>query len=123
MPATAIHHVQLAMPRGEEDRGRAFYANLLGLTEIPKAASLKERGGLWFQIGALELHLGIEDDFRPAKKAHPGLLVDDLKALVSRLEAAGHATTPDNLLEGYDRAYVHDPFGNRIELLQSTPQR
>ena len=123
MPATAIHHVQLAMPRGEEDRGRAFYRDLLGLTEIPKAASLKERGGLWFEIGALELHLGIEDDFRPAKKAHPGLLVEDLPSLVTRLEAAGHPTTPDQLLEGYDRAYVHDPFGNRIELLEPIHQR
>jgi catechol 2,3-dioxygenase-like lactoylglutathione lyase family enzyme len=106
------------MPRGEEDRGRAFYADLLGLIEIVKPASLAERGGLWFRIGALELHLGVEDDFRPAKKAHPGLLVDDLPALVARLEAAGHATRPDNLLEGYDRAYVNDPFGNRVELLE-----
>jgi catechol 2,3-dioxygenase-like lactoylglutathione lyase family enzyme len=118
MSATAIHHVQLAMPRGEENRGRVFYAGLLGLVEIPKAASLGERGGLWFRIGALELHLGVEDDFRPAKKAHPGLLVDDLASLVTRLEAAGYATRPDYLLEGYDRAYVNDPFGNRIELLQ-----
>ncbi|MGH9419545.1 MAG: VOC family protein [Thermoanaerobaculia bacterium] len=118
MPVTAIHHVQLAMPRGDEDRGRAFYANLLGLTEIPKPGSLDERNGLWFRVGTLELHLGVEDDFRPAKKAHPGLLVDDLKSLVARLEAAGHTTTPDNRLEGYDRAYVHDPFGNRIELLE-----
>ena len=118
MPVTAIHHIQLAMPRGEEDRGRAFYADLLGLTEIPKPGSLNERGGLWFHIGALELHLGIEDDFRPAKKAHPGLLVDDLLSLVARLEAAGHTTTPDDRLEGYARAYVHDPFGNRIELLE-----
>jgi catechol 2,3-dioxygenase-like lactoylglutathione lyase family enzyme len=119
MSATAIHHVQLAMPRGEEDRGRDFYAGLLGLTEIPKPASLAERGGLWFRIGALELHLGVEDDFRPAKKAHPGLLVDHLSSLVARLEAAGYSTRPDYLLEGYDRAYVNDPFGNRIELLQS----
>jgi catechol 2,3-dioxygenase-like lactoylglutathione lyase family enzyme len=118
MPATAIHHIQLAMPRGEEDRGRAFYGELLGLIEIPKPASLNERGGLWFQIGPLEIHLGIEDDFRPAKKAHPGLLVDDLKTLVTRLEAGGHRAKPDNLLEGYDRAYVNDPFGNRIELLE-----
>ena len=118
MPATAIHHVQLAMPRGEEDRGRAFYADLLGLTEIPKPGGLNERNGLWFRIGALELHLGIEDDFRPAKKAHPGLLVDDLPSLVTRLESAGYATKPDNRLEGYDRAYVNDPFGNRIELLE-----
>lgn len=106
------------MPRGEEDRGRAFYADLLGLIEIPKAGSLAERGGLWFRIGALELHLGVEDGFRPAKKAHPGLLVDDLQDLVTSLEAAGYATRPDHLLEGYDRAYVNDPFGNRIELLQ-----
>jgi len=106
------------MPAGEESRGRGFYAGLLGLEEIPKPASLAERGGLWFRIGALELHLGVEQDFRPAKKAHPGLLVDDLASLVTRLEAAGHQTTPDHLLEGYDRAYVNDPFGNRIELLE-----
>ena len=118
MPATAIHHIQIAMPRGEEVRGRAFYADLLGLIEIPKPASLAERGGLWFRIGTLELHLGVEDDFHPAKKAHPGLLVDDLPSLVARLEAAGYATRPDNLLEGYDRAYVNDPFGNRVELLE-----
>jgi catechol 2,3-dioxygenase-like lactoylglutathione lyase family enzyme len=118
MSATAIHHVQLAMPRGEEDRGRAFYGSLLGLAEIPKPATLNERGGLWFRIGTLELHLGVEDEFRAAKKAHPGLLIDDLAALVTRLEAAGHTTRPDHLLEGYDRAYVDDPFGNRIELLQ-----
>jgi catechol 2,3-dioxygenase-like lactoylglutathione lyase family enzyme len=118
MPATAIHHVQLAMPRGEEDRGRVFYADLLGLTEILKPASLAERNGLWFRIGALELHLGVEDDFRPAKRAHPGLLVDDLSSLVTRLEAAGYTTKPDKRLEGYDRAYVNDPFGNRIELLE-----
>jgi catechol 2,3-dioxygenase-like lactoylglutathione lyase family enzyme len=118
MPVTAIHHVQLAMPRGEEANGRAFYGDLLGLAEIPKPPALNERGGLWFAIGALELHLGIEDDFRPAKKAHPGLLVDDLPSLVSRLEAAGYTTKPDHLLEGYGRAYVHDPFGNRIELLE-----
>ncbi len=106
------------MPRGEESRGRAFYTDLLGLSEIPKPASLAERGGLWFRIGSLELHLGVEDDFHPAKKAHPGLLVDDLPSLVARLEAAGHATKPDDRLEGYDRAYVNDPFGNRVELLE-----
>ena len=118
MTATAIHHIQIAMPRGEEDHGRAFYAGLLGLIEIPKPASLAERGGLWFRIGSLELHLGVEDDFHPAKKAHPGLLVDDLPSLVARLEAAGYGTKPDNRLEGYDRAYVNDAFGNRIELLE-----
>jgi catechol 2,3-dioxygenase-like lactoylglutathione lyase family enzyme len=106
------------MPAGEETQGRNFYGDLLGLEEIPKPATLAERGGLWFRIGALELHLGVEQDFRPAKKAHPGLLVDDLQSLVTRLEAAGYKTTPDHLLEGYDRAYVNDPFGNRIELLQ-----
>lgn len=118
MPATALHHVQLAIPRHEEDRARRFYGDVLGLIEIPKPASLRERGGLWYRIGALELHLGIEDDFRPAKKAHPGLLVNDLPSIVARAEAAGHAARPDNLLEGFDRAYVDDPFGNRIELLE-----
>jgi len=106
------------MPRGEEERARPFYRDILGLIEIPKPASLREQGGLWFRIGSLELHLGIEDDFHPAKKAHPGLLVEGLSSIVARAEAAGHPAQPDNRLEGFDRAYIHDPFGNRIELLE-----
>jgi catechol 2,3-dioxygenase-like lactoylglutathione lyase family enzyme len=119
MPAIALHHVQVAIPRGEEDRARPFYGDVLGLIEIPKPVNQRERGGLWYQIGTLQLHLGVEDDFRPAKKAHPALLVDDLASVVARAEAAGQSARPDQLvLEGYDRVFVDDPFGNRIELLQ-----
>jgi catechol 2,3-dioxygenase-like lactoylglutathione lyase family enzyme len=119
VPAIALHHVQVAIPRGEEDRARAFYGGVLGLIEIPKPANQRERGGLWYRVGALELHIGVEDDFRPAKKAHPALLVDDLAAVVALTEAAGHPPKPDALvIEGYDRVFVSDPFGNRIELLQ-----
>lgn len=119
MPAVALHHVQVAIPRGEEDRARPFYGGVLGLVEIPKPVNQRERGGLWYQIGTLQLHLGVEDDFRPAKKAHPALLVDDLVSVVARAEAAGHPARPDQLvLEGYDRVFVDDPFGNRVELLQ-----
>lgn len=119
MPAIALHHVQVAIPIGEEDRARAFYGGVLGLVEIPKPANQRERGGLWFRVGALELHIGVEKDFRPAKKAHPALLVDDLAAVSALAAAAGHPTRPDTMvMEGYDRLFVDDPFGNRVELLQ-----
>jgi len=118
MTITALHHVQLAMPRGREDEARAFYVGVLGFTEIPKPPNLAKRGGLWLTSGAADLHLGVEDDFRPAKKAHPALLVDDLAEVKRVCEAAGATVTTDEPLEGYDRAYVADPFGNRIELLQ-----
>lgn len=118
MTITALHHVQLAMPRGGEDEARAFYVGVLGFTEITKPANLAKRGGLWLSSGTADVHLGVEDDFRPAKKAHPALLVDDLSRVRARCEAAGWPVTTDEPLEGYDRAYVADPFGNRIELLQ-----
>ncbi len=106
------------MPRGREAEARAFYSGVLGFVEQPKPENLARRGGAWFRSGAAEVHLGVEDDFRPAKKAHPALLTDDLRSLIDRCEAAGHATTRDEPLIGFDRAYVEDPFGNRIELLQ-----
>jgi catechol 2,3-dioxygenase-like lactoylglutathione lyase family enzyme len=118
MTITALHHVQLAMPRGREDDARAFYAGVLGFSELPKPPHLAKRGGAWFRSGGAEVHLGVEDDFRPAKKAHPALLVDDLAALAATCAAAGYATVSDQPLEGFDRLYVDDPFGNRIELLQ-----
>jgi catechol 2,3-dioxygenase-like lactoylglutathione lyase family enzyme len=114
----ALDHVQLAMPPGEEDRARAFYRDVLGLTEVPKPAALAARGGVWFEAGSLKLHLGIEPDWRPARKAHPALLVHNLQMLVQRCQAAGYSITTDVPLEGYDRVYVADPFGNRIELLE-----
>ena len=113
-----LHHVQLALPHGEEARARSFYGGLLGMTEVPKPAALAARGGVWFRSGSAELHLGVEEPFRPARKAHPGLLTDDLDGVVTALRDAGVTVTPDDLLPGFRRAHVDDPFGNRLELLQ-----
>jgi catechol 2,3-dioxygenase-like lactoylglutathione lyase family enzyme len=119
MAITALHHVQLAMPRGGEDEARSFYVNVLGLAEVPKPESLRERGGVWFRSGSAEVHLGVEEEFRPARKAHPAFLVENLAWMVKRCEEAGCSVKRDELLLGYDRIYVADPFGNRIELLQA----
>lgn len=106
------------MPEGREEQARSFYGDLLGLTERPKPAALAARGGVWFAHGNLQIHLGVEKEFRPARKAHPALLVRDLEALVRKIETSGFFATRDFLLEGYDRYYVNDPFGNRIELME-----
>jgi|WetSurMetagenome_2_1015567.scaffolds.fasta_scaffold20993_2 NAD(P)H dehydrogenase (quinone) len=116
----AIDHIQLAMPTGEEARARDFYAGLLGLEEIAKPPELAGRGGAWFSNGAVTLHLGVEQDFRPAQKAHPALLVEGLTAFVARLEAAGYPMQRDVQFAGYVRVHVNDPFGNRIELMERT---
>ena len=113
-----LDHVQLAMPAGQEAVAREFYSGILGLTEVSKPANLARRGGVWFEGGALRLHLGVEADFRPARKAHPALLVQHLEALTRHLERTGVAVVTDEPLEGYHRIYVSDPFGNRIELLE-----
>jgi catechol 2,3-dioxygenase-like lactoylglutathione lyase family enzyme len=118
MRVHGIDHVQLAMPPGEEDEARRFYGGVLGLPEQPKPPNLAVRGGCWFGTDGVVLHLGVEDGFRPARKAHPALLVEDLPALVARLHEAGVAVVEDEPLPGYDRVYVADPFGNRIELLE-----
>jgi catechol 2,3-dioxygenase-like lactoylglutathione lyase family enzyme len=117
MTILAIEHVQLAMPAGREAEARAFYAGLLGIPEVAKPPELARRGGVWFESGAVKLHLGVEADFRPARKAHPALLVRDLRALVQRLRDAGIGVV-DDPLAGYYRLYVADPFGNRIELME-----
>jgi catechol 2,3-dioxygenase-like lactoylglutathione lyase family enzyme len=114
----ALDHVQLAMPAGGEDLARRFYRDLLGLTEVPKPANLAARGGVWFEAGPLKLHLGVEADFRPARKAHPALLVANLPALLAACTAAGFPPSEDEPLAGYARAYLADPFGNRIEVLE-----
>lgn len=114
----SFHHVQLAVPPGSEPQLRGFYCELLGLTEVPKPQDLAARGGLWLRGPALELHLGVEEEFRPARKAHPGLLVRDLDALAARLRVAGHEVRPDHLLPGCRRFFVDDPVGNRLELLE-----
>lgn len=113
-----LHHAQLAMPQGEEARAREFFVGVLGMTEIVKPPVLAERGGAWFRAGGLELHLGVEPDFRPASKAHPGVLVDDLDALGNQLVAAGHRVQFDDDFPGFRRFYATDPFGNRLEFLE-----
>jgi catechol 2,3-dioxygenase-like lactoylglutathione lyase family enzyme len=121
-PVTAaivgIHHVQLAMPTGREEDARRFYSLLLGIPETPKPENLAKRGGVWFESSEVKIHLGVEDDFRPARKAHPALLVKDLPGMIERLRNAGIAVAADEPLAGYDRAYVTDPFGNRLELIE-----
>ena len=115
----SLHHTQLAMPRGEEAAARAFYAGLLGMAELQKPAVLATRGGCWFRRDGIELHLGVEDPFTPALKAHPGLLVSGLPELATTLEDAGHAVSWDGGFPGYSRFYTDDPFGNRLEFLES----
>lgn len=119
--ALALDHLQLAMPRGEEAAGRAFYGRVLGLAEIRKPEPLAARGGLWFQCGPQQLHLGVEDDFRPAKNAHPAFVVDDLEALAKELQTEGYAIVLDSVqIEGGRRIFTEDPFGNRVELTQQS---
>lgn len=119
MNVRRLDHVQLAMPSGGEDKARAFYGGVLGIPEKPKPAHLVKRGGVWFQSGALKVHLGVEADFRPTQKAHPAFEVEDLEKLLAACREHGYRVVEDEPLEGRERAYVYDPFGNRIELLQS----
>lgn len=118
MAIRSLDHVQLAMPRGREDEARAFYGGLLGLPEQPKPPNLAKRGGCWFESDVVKVHLGVESDFAPARKAHPAFVVDDVRALAAKLMAAGHRVVEDEPLAGYDRVYADDPFGNRIEFMQ-----
>ncbi|WP_306185889.1 MULTISPECIES: glyoxalase [unclassified Streptomyces] len=115
---TAIDHVQLAAPPGSEDELRAYYVGVLGMTEIPKPPALAARGGCWFQAGSVQLHLGVEKDFRPAKKAHPGLKVTGIEAYAVRLAGRGAPVTWDDNLPGHRRFYSEDPVGNRLEFLE-----
>lgn len=115
---TAVDHVQLAAPPGSEDRLRAYYVDVLGMREMPKPAVLAARGGCWFQAGAVRLHLGVEDDFRAARKAHPGLRVTDIDGYAARLQAHGAEVAWDGDLPGHRRFYSHDPVGNRLEFLE-----
>ncbi len=115
-----LDHVQLAMPAGGEDLAVGFYEGLLGLSRVAKPPHLEARGGCWFSNGAVSLHLGVDADFRAARRAHPALLVDDLPALIEQLRAGGAEVSRDQPLDGFDRCYVDDPFGNRIELMQPT---
>ncbi len=115
MAITGIDHVQIAAPPGCEDEARAFYGRLLGMEEIPKPDELRARGGCWFRAGEQELHVGVEEPFAPAQKAHPGLVASDLDGLCTRLGEAGVSWEGDYAV-GVDRIFVHDPFGNRLEV-------
>ncbi len=112
-----LHHVQLAIPEGSEPRCREFWVETLGFLEIPKPPVLAQRGGLWVRCDALEVHLGVEDPFYPSKKAHPGIVVEDLEELAAVLEAAAHRVEWDDHFPAHRRFYCTDPFGNRLEFL------
>jgi catechol 2,3-dioxygenase-like lactoylglutathione lyase family enzyme len=118
MTVIGIDHVRVAAPPGCETAARAFYGGVLGLEELPKPAPLAAREGCWFRAGPVELHVGVEDPFTPARKAHPGLVVDDLEALRTQLAAAGVAARDDETIPGTKRFYADDPFGNRLEFRQ-----
>lgn len=119
MRVRRLDHVLLAMPAGRESEAREFYQGILGIPEAVKPAGLAARGGCWFEDGELKVHLGVEKNFAPARKAHPAFIVDDLAALEAALKTAGYPITYDEPLEGYHRFFVNDPFGNRIELMQA----
>ncbi len=119
MRVTRIEHVQLAMPAGGENAARRFYGGILGIPETPKPAHLAKRGGCWFEREDLKVHLGVEAEFRPARKAHVAFLVTGLAELRGELKACGFEPKDDEPLEGYQRIYVDDPFGNRIELMEA----
>lgn len=115
-----LDHVQVAIPSGGEDDARAFYGGLLAMTEVPKPPALAVRGGCWFTSGSAVLHLGVEDPFAPARKAHPAFLVADLDGLRERLETEGRTCVPsDGEIEGVRRFHTTDPFGNRLEFQQA----
>lgn len=118
MSVIGVDHVQLAMPEGGEEAARTFYGQLLGLAEVAKPPLLAARGGCWFEEGSVKVHLGVERDFMPARKAHVAFLVRDLPGLRQRLADAGIEARDHQPLEGYDRTYVADPFGNRVELME-----
>jgi catechol 2,3-dioxygenase-like lactoylglutathione lyase family enzyme len=117
VPFTALDHVQLAMPAGAEETARRFYSGLLGMIEIAKPAELVKQGGAWFSSGPVNIHLGVESEFRPAAKAHPGLVCADYDGLLRALEQAGVTIKPDKRIPGVRRCHIFDPFGNRIELI------
>ncbi len=117
MGIVGLDHIQLAIPEGGEDKARAFFSGLMGMVEVPKPSNLSP-SGCWFESGDMRLHIGVDPDFKPARKAHPAFLVDDLCHLRAQLEGAGYETSNDKPVEGYNRFFTSDPFGNRIELMQ-----
>jgi catechol 2,3-dioxygenase-like lactoylglutathione lyase family enzyme len=119
MPILNLDHVQLAIPVGGEDRARGFYIGILGLSEVAKPTSMAGRNGMWFAAGPVNLHLGVEPDFHPARRAHPALVVDNLDEIAAACERAGLPTRSDTSFNNFRRVHVFDPFGNRLELMES----
>jgi catechol 2,3-dioxygenase-like lactoylglutathione lyase family enzyme len=119
----ALNHVQLAMPKGEERLAEEFYCGLLGFQKVSKPSHLEQRGGCWFTANGVNLHLGVDLQFVPARKAHPGFVVKGLSALKNRLEAAGIEIVCDTQISGFERFYASDPFGNRLEFMEPTDSR
>ena len=116
-----FHHVQLAMPPGSEPAAEAFYTGVLAFEVVPKPEHLAVRGGRWFRSGTIELHLGVEDGFRASTKAHPAMRIRGLRTLRERVESAGLEVEDDTQLDGHERWYLRDPFGNRLELIEEVP--
>jgi catechol 2,3-dioxygenase-like lactoylglutathione lyase family enzyme len=119
MPILGLDHVQIAIPIASESRARAFYSGILGFTEIEKPPQMADRKSIWFVAGPVNLHLGIEPDFTPAKRAHPAFVVAGLDAILAACERAGVTTKPDISFNNFRRVHVFDPFGNRIELMEA----
>jgi catechol 2,3-dioxygenase-like lactoylglutathione lyase family enzyme len=117
MRIEAIHHVQLAMPEGGEAKAIGFYEGVLGISQVPKPQNLAARGGCWFERDNLKVHLGVDSNFSPAKKAHTAFLIRDIDAARAAIASAGYDTVDDEPLPGYRRFYASDPFGNRLEFL------
>jgi catechol 2,3-dioxygenase-like lactoylglutathione lyase family enzyme len=114
-----LHHIQIAIPSGKEAAAREFYRDVLGLTEVPVPASVAHLAAAWFERGTLRVHLGVDPDFHPAKKAHPAFLVTGLDQIVQRLERAGVSIVQADAVTGFKRCHIFDPFGNRIELIEA----
>src|SRR5258707_6114110 len=118
MPILSLDHVQIAIPVASEDRARTFYSGILGFTEIEKPPQMAGRKSIWFVAGAVNLHLGIELDFTPAKRAHPAFVVDGLDPILAACEREGIATKPDTSFNGFRRVHVFDPFRHQLELIE-----
>lgn len=118
MPIESIHHVQIAIPLASEDRARGFYVGVLGFMEVPKPSNMADRKSIWFTAGSVSLHLGIEADFHPAKRAHPALVVADLDKILDACARERITVKPDVSFDGFRRVHIFDPFGNRLELME-----
>lgn len=119
MSVRLVHHVNIVMPTSGESDARAFYGDLLGFRELPKPAAMAGRGGVWFAAGTIDLHIGVDPDFQPSRKAHVAYQIDDLDGLRRQVEELGYPTRDDVPLPGYRRFHTEDPFGNRIEFLEA----